>query len=37
VRLKDGTSVELPFIANFFPGYDLEEGTITVVLPEVVE
>ncbi len=37
IRLIGGDQVELPFVANFFPGYDLDAGTITVVLPEVVE
>jgi 16S rRNA processing protein RimM len=37
IRMKNNESVELPFVANFFPGYDLDAGTITVVLPEVVE
>jgi 16S rRNA processing protein RimM len=30
-----GEKIELPFIDNFFPRYDLEQGFIEVILPEI--
>ncbi len=37
VALKSGERVDLPYVKNFFPAVDLEAGTVTVVLPEVLE
>lgn len=37
VSLLNGERVDLPYVDNFFPAVDIEAGTMTVILPEIVE
>lgn len=37
LALNDGTHLDLPYHIKFFPRVDLAAGTVTVVLPEVIE
>jgi 16S rRNA processing protein RimM len=37
IRFNNGSELDLPYVSNFFPSVDLEAGTITAVLPEVIE
>lgn len=37
IRFNNGSEMDLPYVSEFFPAVNLEEGTIEVVLPEVIE
>jgi 16S rRNA processing protein RimM len=37
LRLLNGEEMELPFISSFFPGFNIPEGWMNFILPEVVE
>lgn len=37
IRFNNGTELDLPYVSDFFPAVDLEAGTVTVNLPQVVE
>jgi len=37
VRLLDGSKITLPYVESFFPEVDLENGKITMIMPEYSE